>query len=63
MPVLELHDVRKTYPGEPPVESVRGMSLAVEAGPALTELANRGGKHAAGIIAATKPARQDCGPS
>ncbi len=35
MPVLELHDVRKTYPGEPPVESVRGVSLAVEAGEML----------------------------
>jgi putative ABC transport system ATP-binding protein len=32
VPVLELHDVRKTYPGEPPVESVRGVSMAVEAG-------------------------------
>jgi putative ABC transport system ATP-binding protein len=30
--VLELRDVRKTYSGEPPVESVRGVSLAVEAG-------------------------------
>jgi putative ABC transport system ATP-binding protein len=30
--VLELHDVRKTYPGEPPVESLRGVSLAVDAG-------------------------------
>jgi putative ABC transport system ATP-binding protein len=35
MPVLELHDVRKTYPGEPPVDSVRGVSLAVEAGEML----------------------------
>ncbi|MFJ8582287.1 ABC transporter ATP-binding protein [Micromonospora sp. NPDC093277] len=35
MPVLELHDVRKTYPGEPPVESVRGVSLAVEPGEML----------------------------
>ncbi|MBB5783470.1 ABC transporter ATP-binding protein [Nonomuraea jabiensis] len=32
MTVLELRNVRKTYPGEPPVESVRGVSLAVEAG-------------------------------
>lgn len=32
MPVLELRDVRKTYPGEPPVESVRGVSMAVRAG-------------------------------
>ncbi|GII65058.1 peptide ABC transporter ATP-binding protein [Sphaerisporangium krabiense] len=31
-PVLELGDVRKVYPGEPPVESVRGVSLTVRAG-------------------------------
>jgi putative ABC transport system ATP-binding protein len=30
MSVLELRDVRKTYPGAPPVESVRGVSMAVE---------------------------------
>jgi putative ABC transport system ATP-binding protein len=30
--VLELRDVRKTYPGEPPVESVRGVSLTIEQG-------------------------------
>jgi putative ABC transport system ATP-binding protein len=30
--VLELEDVRKTYPGDPPVESVRGVSLTVETG-------------------------------
>jgi putative ABC transport system ATP-binding protein len=30
--VLELRDVRKSYPGEPPVESLRGVSLDVEAG-------------------------------
>jgi putative ABC transport system ATP-binding protein len=35
MSVLELRDVRKTYPGEPPVESVRGVSLTVEAGDML----------------------------
>jgi putative ABC transport system ATP-binding protein len=35
MSVLELHDVRKTYPGDPPVDSVRGVSLAVEAGEML----------------------------
>ncbi|MFC5002563.1 ABC transporter ATP-binding protein [Dactylosporangium cerinum] len=35
MAVLELHDVRKTYPGEPPVESVRGVDLLVEAGDML----------------------------
>ena len=32
MTVLELHEVCKTYPGEPPVESVRGVSLAIEHG-------------------------------
>ncbi|MET7418955.1 ABC transporter ATP-binding protein [Dactylosporangium sp. NPDC005555] len=35
VPVLELHDVRKTYPGEPPVESVRGVDLSIEAGDML----------------------------
>jgi putative ABC transport system ATP-binding protein len=35
MTVLELRDVHKTYPGEPPVESVRGASLAVEQGDML----------------------------
>jgi putative ABC transport system ATP-binding protein len=35
MAVLELHNVRKTYPGEPPVESVRGVDLHVEAGDML----------------------------
>ncbi|MEO3929739.1 ABC transporter ATP-binding protein [Micromonosporaceae bacterium B7E4] len=33
--MLELHDVRKTYPGEPPVESVRGVSLTVRPGDML----------------------------
>ena len=32
MTVLELRDVRKSYPGEPPVESLRGVSLSVDAG-------------------------------
>ena len=32
MTVLELHEVCKAYPGEPPVESVRGVSLAIEHG-------------------------------
>ncbi|GAA4253471.1 ABC transporter ATP-binding protein [Dactylosporangium darangshiense] len=32
VPVLELREVCKTYPGEPPVESVRGVDLRVEAG-------------------------------
>ncbi|GAA3795118.1 ABC transporter ATP-binding protein [Sphaerisporangium flaviroseum] len=31
-PVLKLDEVRKVYPGEPPVESVRGVSLDVRAG-------------------------------
>jgi putative ABC transport system ATP-binding protein len=31
-PVLELRDVRKVYPGTPPVESVRGISLTVHSG-------------------------------
>jgi putative ABC transport system ATP-binding protein len=31
-PVLELRDVWKIYPGEPPVEPVRGVSLTVAAG-------------------------------
>jgi putative ABC transport system ATP-binding protein len=35
MPVLEVRDVRKTHPGEPPVESVRGVNLSVEAGDML----------------------------
>jgi putative ABC transport system ATP-binding protein len=30
--VLELNDVRKVYPGTPPVESLRGVTLTVEAG-------------------------------
>ncbi|WP_456319970.1 ABC transporter ATP-binding protein [Plantactinospora alkalitolerans] len=33
--MLELRDVRKTYPGEPPVESVRGVSLTVRPGDML----------------------------
>ena len=32
MTVLELRDVHKSYPGEPPVESLRGVSLSVDAG-------------------------------
>jgi putative ABC transport system ATP-binding protein len=30
--VLDLRDVRKIYPGEPPVEPVRGVSLSVDSG-------------------------------
>ncbi|MEV0136782.1 ABC transporter ATP-binding protein [Dactylosporangium sp. NPDC050688] len=33
--MLELRDVHKTYPGEPPVESVRGVDLVVEKGDML----------------------------
>jgi putative ABC transport system ATP-binding protein len=33
--VLEVRDVRKIYPGEPPVESVRGVSLTVHRGDML----------------------------
>ncbi|MEV6864090.1 ABC transporter ATP-binding protein [Streptosporangium subroseum] len=32
MTVLELRDVHKDYPGDPPVRSVRGVSLSVEPG-------------------------------
>ncbi|MCW2918680.1 MAG: transporter binding protein [Actinomycetia bacterium] len=35
MTVLELSEVRKTYPGVPPVESVRGVSLRVQPGDML----------------------------
>jgi putative ABC transport system ATP-binding protein len=31
-PVLELRDVRKVYPGTPPVESLRGITLTVHSG-------------------------------
>jgi putative ABC transport system ATP-binding protein len=31
-PVLELREVRKSYPGTPPVESVRGVTLTVHSG-------------------------------
>jgi putative ABC transport system ATP-binding protein len=31
-PVLELRDVRKVYPGSPPVESIRGITLTVHSG-------------------------------
>ena len=32
VPVLEVIDVTKTYPSEPPVEAVRGMSFTINAG-------------------------------
>jgi putative ABC transport system ATP-binding protein len=31
-PVLELRDVVKTYPGDPPVQALRGVTLAIRAG-------------------------------
>jgi len=34
-PVLELADVVKTYPGDPPVHSLRGVSLGIETGELL----------------------------
>jgi putative ABC transport system ATP-binding protein len=40
--VLELHDVWKVYPGEPPVESVRGIGLTVEAGEMVAVLGPSG---------------------
>jgi putative ABC transport system ATP-binding protein len=40
-PVLELRDVWKIYPGEPPVEPVRGVSLAVAAGDKVAVLPAR----------------------
>jgi putative ABC transport system ATP-binding protein len=42
MTVLELCDVRKTYPGSPPVESVRGVNLTVERGDMLAVLGPSG---------------------
>ncbi|GAA4585374.1 ABC transporter ATP-binding protein [Planotetraspora phitsanulokensis] len=41
-PVLELHDVWKVYPGEPPVESVKGIGLTVEAGEMVAVLGPSG---------------------
>jgi putative ABC transport system ATP-binding protein len=32
MPVLDVDDVSKTYPGEPPVQALRGVSLAIGPG-------------------------------
>jgi putative ABC transport system ATP-binding protein len=34
-PVLEVHDVTKTYPGEPPVHALRGVSLTIGPGELL----------------------------
>jgi putative ABC transport system ATP-binding protein len=41
-PVLELHDVRKTYPGEPPVPALRGVSIAVTPGEMVAVLGRSG---------------------
>jgi putative ABC transport system ATP-binding protein len=40
--VLELRDVCKTYPGEPPVPAIRGVSLAVAAGEMVAVLGRSG---------------------
>jgi len=32
VPVLEVHDVTKSYPGEPPVQALRGVSLTIASG-------------------------------
>jgi putative ABC transport system ATP-binding protein len=36
IPVLELRDARKVYPGTPPVESIRGVSLTVHSGESVS---------------------------
>ena len=41
-PVLELRDVCKTYPGEPPVSAVRSMSFAVTPGEMVAVLGRSG---------------------
>jgi putative ABC transport system ATP-binding protein len=40
--VLELRDVRKTYPGEPPVAAVRGASITIRAGEMVAVLGPSG---------------------
>jgi len=41
-PVLELRDVGKTYPGEPPVAAIRGVSITVGAGEMVAVLGPSG---------------------
>ena len=41
-PVLELEDVIKTYPGEPPVEALRGVNLRVDEGELVAVLGPSG---------------------
>ena len=41
-PVIELRDIVRRYPGEPPVEALRGVSLRVEAGELLAVMGPSG---------------------
>src|SRR5215470_5884609 len=41
-PVLELRDVGKTYPGEPPLAAIRGVSITVRAGEMVAVLGPSG---------------------
>ncbi len=42
VPVLELEQVAKVYPGSPPVRALAGVSLAVSAGELTASWARRG---------------------
>jgi putative ABC transport system ATP-binding protein len=42
VPVLDLHEVCKTYPGEPPVQAIRGVSIRVRAGEIVAVLGPSG---------------------